>query len=95
MTHMLELSITRAVSSRSRNALYGPRVTGSLVPAKARSASTARRKRNSLAGRPPVSVAIAPVSSTSSCCSIRRRKFCLCSQPAGQRLDRCAAAATG
>src|SRR3954466_11488045 len=53
------------------------RESGSLVPTTARSASTPWRNRNSLGGLPTVSAAIAPVSSTSCCCSIRRRKFCL------------------
>ena len=44
----------------------------------------------SFAGRPPVSVAMPPVSSTSSCCSISRRKFCLCRRrPASASTVRC------
>ncbi len=46
---------------------YTDRTRGNLLPTTARSASTSRRNRNSLAGRPPVSVATSPVSSTRSC----------------------------
>ena len=63
------------------------REMGSFVPTMARSVRISRRKRKSLAGRPPVSWLDSPVSSTSCCCSIRRRKFCLCNQPPGERLD--------
>ena len=56
---------------RDKGENYGPyytdRTNGNLLPTTDRSASTSRRKRNNFAGRPPVSVAISPVSSTRSC----------------------------
>src|SRR6185437_9089031 len=66
------------------------REMGSFVPTIARSVRISRRNRNSFAGLPPVSWLSVPVSSTSCCCSMRRRKFCLCkSLPARASTQRC------
>lgn len=46
-------------------------------PGAGRSLSSWRLKRNRAAGRPPVAVEVAPVASTRSAFSTRRRKFCL------------------
>ena len=84
---MLNMSIKTWSGQEPRRSGYTARDSGSLVPAMARSICTSRRNRNSLAGRPPVSAMVAPVSSTSRCCSISRRKVLLVQMPPGQRLD--------
>ena len=59
--------VCRATSIPAMRADQEERERGSLVPTNALSSRTSRRKRKSLAGRPPLSVDISPVSSTSPC----------------------------